>query len=131
MPEAAELLGRPFALRGPIVRGDERGRTIGFPTINLGLSPDLALPADGVYVSRTEVEGRRLESCTNIGVRPTFEGVRRVVETHLLDFEGDLYDRVASVELLHRLRPERKFDGPEALIAQIRRDVEETRAWFA
>ena len=131
MAEAADLLGRPFALRGPIVHGDERGRTIGFPTINLGLSPDLALPADGVYASRTEVGGRSLESCTNIGVRPTFDGVRRSVETHLLDFEGDLYDRVASVELLHRLRPEQKFDGPEALIAQIRRDVEETRAWFA
>ena len=131
MAEATELLGRPFALRGPIVRGDERGRTIGFPTINLGLSPDLALPADGVYVSRTEVEGRRLESCTNIGMRPTFAGVRRSVETHLLDFEGDIYGRVASVELLHRLRPEQKFDGPEALIAQIGRDVEETRAWFA
>ena len=62
MGEAADLLGRPFALRGPIVHGEERGRTIGFPTINLGLSPDLALPADGVYVSRTEVGGRRLEN---------------------------------------------------------------------
>ena len=131
MAAAAELLGRPFALRGPIVRGDERGRSIGFPTINLGLSPDLALPADGVYVSRTAVEGRSLRGCTNIGVRPTFGGARRVVETHLLDFEGDLYDRVASVELLRLLRPERTFDGPDALVAQIRRDAEETRAWFA
>ena len=131
MEEAAELLGRPYTLRGPVVHGDERGRTIGFPTINLGLSPDLALPVDGVYVSRAQVDGRRLEGCTNIGVRPTFDGVRRVVETHLLDFEGDLYDRVASVELLKMLRPEQRFDGPDALIAQIRRDVEDTRAYFA
>ena len=131
MEEATELLGRPFVLRGPVVHGDERGRTIGFPTINLGLSPDLLLPADGVYVSCVEVEGRRLEGCTNIGVRPTFDGVRRIVETHLLDFEGDLYDRVASVELLRMLRPEQKFDGPDALIAQIHDDVEDTRAYFA
>lgn len=130
MDVATELLGRPFVLRGPIVHGDERGRTIGFPTINLGLSPDLMLPADGVYVSYTEVAGIRLMGCTNIGVRPTFDGVKRVVETHLLDFEGDLYGQVASIELLDMLRPEQKFEGPEILIAQIGRDVAATRTYF-
>ena len=131
MEEAAELLGRPFALRGPVVVGDQRGRTIGFPTLNLGLSPDLALPADGVYISCTEVDGRSFEGCTNIGVRPTFDGLKRIVETHLLDFEGDLYGRVVKTELLSRLRGERKFDGPDALIAQIERDVEATRSYFS
>ncbi len=131
MEEAAELLGRPFALRGPVVLGDQRGRTIGFPTANLGLSPDLALPADGVYVSCIEVDGRRFEGCTNIGVRPTFDGLKRIVETHLLDFEGDLYGQVVRVELLSRLRGERKFDGPDALIAQIEHDVEATRSYFS
>lgn len=131
MREASELLGRPFALRGPVVHGDERGRAIGFPTLNLGLSPDLALPAHGVYVSCTELDGVRYEGCTNIGVRPTFDGERLMVETHLLDFDADAYGSVVTVELLERLRAEQRFDGPDALVAQIRRDVDATRAYFA
>ena len=131
MQEAAQLLGRPFALRGPVVHGDERGRTIGFPTLNLGLSPDLALPAHGVYVSCTELDGARFPGCTNIGVRPTFDGARLIVETHLLDFDREVYGSVVTVELLERLRPEQRFDGPEALVAQIELDLAATRAHFA
>jgi riboflavin kinase/FMN adenylyltransferase len=131
MEEATELLGRPFVLRGPIVHGDERGRTIGFPTLNLGLSPDLALPAHGVYVSCTELDGARFEGCTNIGVRPTFDGDRLMVETHLLDFDREVYGSIITVELLDRLRPERRFDGPDALVAQIQLDLAATRAHFA
>jgi riboflavin kinase/FMN adenylyltransferase len=131
MDEVASLLGRPFSLRGPVVRGNERGRTIGFPTLNIGVSADRALPPNGVYVTRAEVGGRTFEACTNIGVQPTFDGTERLVETHLLDFEGDLYGEVADVQLLHRLRDERKFDGVDELIAQIGRDVAATREWFA
>ena len=131
MGEATQLLGRPYALRGPVVHGDQRGRTIGFPTLNLGFSPDLALPAHGVYVSRTHIDGASHEGCTNIGVRPTFDGARLMVETHLLDFDEDAYGSVITVELLERLRAEQRFDGPDALIAQIGRDVEATRAYFA
>ena len=131
MGEATQLLGRPYSLRGPVVQGDQRGRTIGFPTLNLGFSPDLALPAYGVYVSRTDIGGVAYEGCTNIGVRPTFDGTRLMVETHLLNFDQDVYGSVITVELLERLRPEQRFDGPDALIAQIGRDLEATRAYFA
>ena len=95
------------------------------------LSAAEPVPADGVYVSCTEIDGRRFEGCTNIGVRPTFDGMKRLVETHLLDFEGDVYGRVATIELLRRLRPEQKFEGADALIAQIQRDVAAARAYFA
>jgi riboflavin kinase / FMN adenylyltransferase len=131
MEEVADLLDRPFALRGPVLVGDERGRTIGFPTLNIGVSADRALPPDGVYVTRAYVGDRRLHAVTNIGTRPTFDGERRQVETHVLDFEGDVYGQVVSIDLLHRLRGEQKFDGVDALVEQIRRDVEATRAWFA
>lgn len=126
-----ELLTRPFTIRGPVVHGDARGRGIGFPTLNIGVAADRALPPNGVYVTRARLEGGRvLAAATNIGVQPTFDGRERRVETHLLDFEGDLYGQVVSVELVHRLRDERKFDGIEALIAQIKADVQATRAYF-
>jgi len=131
MREVAELLGRPFALRGPVLHGDERGRTIGFPTLNIGVSADQALPPNGVYVTRAEIDGNTYHGATNIGTQPTFEGTRRRVETHLLDFDGDLYGAVVRVELLQMLRPERKFEGVDALVAQIERDVAQTRAFFA
>ena len=131
MERVRELLGRPYSLRGPVLHGDERGRTIGFPTLNLGISADFTLPPNGVYITRCEVGGRSYESCTNIGTRPTFDGVQRRVETHLLDFEGDLYGEVAKVDLLQRVRDEVKFAGPDELIEQLRRDVEATRAYFA
>lgn len=132
MEEVARLLGRPYAIRGPVLHGDERGRTIGFPTLNVGVAADRALPPNGVYVTRAHHGDRTYEAVTNIGTRPTFDDttVRRV-ETHLLDFEGDLYGQIVSVELLSRLRAEMKFDGPQALVAQIHADVEATRRWFA
>ena len=131
MREVAELLGRPYSLRGPVLHGDERGRTIGFPTLNIGVSPDHALPPDGVYVTCAEIDGETYHGATNIGTQPTFDGTRRRVETHLLDFDGDLYDHVVRIELLQQLRPERKFEGVDALVAQIQLDVAETRAFFA
>jgi riboflavin kinase / FMN adenylyltransferase len=124
---AAALLDRPFGLRGLVVEGDKRGRTIGFPTANLQIDADHVLPADGVYACRVLLDGSRLPAVTNVGVRPTFDGLRRTVEAHLLDWSGDLYGRSLVVEFLHRLRGEQKFNGIEALVAQIRRDADAAR----
>lgn len=131
METAAELLGRPYSLRGPVVHGMERGRTIGYPTANIAITPDRALPAYGVYVTRAYIGGSAYMGATNIGIKPTFDNELPSVETYLLDFEGDLYGRELRVEVLHRLRGEIKFDGMEALIAAIAADVEATRAYFA
>lgn len=131
MAEVTRLLGRPYSLRGPVLHGDERGHTIGFPTLNIGVSADQALPPNGVYVTRAEVQGVKYSGTTNIGVQPTFEGSIRRVETYLLDFSGDVYGEVVRIELFNRLRDERKFDGVEALVAQIQQDVAATRAYFA
>ena len=131
MEQVATLLGRPYAIRGPVLHGERRGSRIGFPTLNVGVSPDRVLPPHGVYVTRAEVDGRTFGAVTNIGTRPTFDGLGITVETHLLDFEGDLYGHVATIELLHLLRGEQRFDGVEALAAQIERDVQATRQYFA
>jgi riboflavin kinase/FMN adenylyltransferase len=131
MTEVTRCLGRPYSLRGPVLRGDQRGRTIGFPTINLGVSADQALPPDGVYVTLTEVRGKRYSSATNIGLRPTFGGEDRRVETFVLDFDEQVYGEVVRIEFLERLREDRKFDGVEPLVAQIEQDVAATRAYFA
>lgn len=125
------LLGRPFSVRGPVLHGDERGRTIGFPTINLGVSADQALPPDGVYVTHALVRGTMYAGATNIGTRPTFDGVERRIETYLLDFEGDVYGEVVRIEFLERLREDRRYDNIEALVAQIELDVAATRKYFA
>ena len=131
METAARLLGRPFSLRGPVVRGHERGRAIGFPTANMAVTPDRALPAFGVYVTRSHVGGRSYPSATNIGINPTFDDAASSVETYIMDFEGDLYGRELRVEMLHRLRGEVKFDGIDALVAAIAADVAAVRAYFA
>ena len=131
METASALLGRPYALRGPIVRGHERGRGLGFPTANMAVTPDRAMPAFGVYVTASYVAGRRYMSATNIGVNPTFNDARPSVETYILDFEGDLYGRELRIEVLHRLRPEAKFETLEALTEQIGADVEAARAYFS
>ncbi len=130
METAARLLGRPFSLRGPVVRGHERGRAIGFPTANMAVTPDRALPAFGVYVTRSHVGGRSYASATNLGVNPTFDDAVPSVETYILDFEGALYGRELRVELLHRLRGEVKFDGVAALVAAIATDVAAVRSYF-
>lgn len=131
MEEVQALLGRPFSLRGPVVLGDQRGRTIGFPTLNIGVSADRALPPDGVYVTRAYLPTGIFNAVTNVGTRPTFDGSSRRVETHVFDFEGDMYGQVVTVELLHRLRAEQRFDGVDALVAQIKQDAAAARAWLA
>lgn len=124
---AVGLLGRPFGLRGTVVEGDKRGRTIGFPTANLSLAETHVLPADGVYACRVFLDGAGLPAVTNVGVRPTFDGLRHAVEAHLLDWSGDLYGQSIRVEFLARLRGEQKFSGVDALVAQIRRDADQAR----
>ncbi|MGE3855950.1 MAG: bifunctional riboflavin kinase/FAD synthetase [Dehalococcoidia bacterium] len=130
MEEVQAFLGRPYAIRGPVLHGEQRGRQMGFPTLNVGVSPDRALPPHGVYVTRALVDDREYRAVTNIGTRPTFDGRTTTVETHLLDFEGDLYGHVVTIELVRMLRGERKFDGLEALRAQIAQDAQQARAWF-
>ncbi len=122
------LLGRRFSLHGPVVLGAERGRTIGFPTANIAVGADLALPAYGVYATICHVEDREYQSVTNVGVRPTIEDDPAVsVESHLFDFEGDIYGRDARVDFVRFLRGERKFDGLDALKEQIARDCDAAR----
>ena len=122
------LLGRRFSLHGPVVLGAERGRTIGFPTANIAVGADLALPAYGVYATICHVQDREYQSVTNVGVRPTIEDDPAVsVESHLFDFEGDIYGRDARVDFVRFLRGERKFDGLDALKEQIARDCDDAR----
>jgi riboflavin kinase / FMN adenylyltransferase len=128
---ASRALGRPYQLRGEVVPGDGRGRTIGVPTANLAVPPGLVVPANGVYAGRATVDGRALPCVTNVGVRPTFAGSTRTVETHLLDTDVDLYGRELEVSFEHRIRDERRFEDVEVLVAQIRRDVEDARGLLA
>jgi len=127
---AALLLGRPFSVRGPVMRGDQRGRTIGFPTANIAVDAQHVLPSDGVYVCHAFVGAQRYGAVTNVGLRPTFDGKRRTVEAYLLDFVDDIYGENVRLDLLRRLRGEQKFDGIAALIAQITADVAAARAWL-
>jgi len=130
MEVVASLLGRPFAVRGPVVRGEERGRAIGFPTANIAVAPDLAMPKFGVYVSRAFLGETTYSSVTNVGQRPTFGGERPTIETHLLDFDADIYERELRIELLHRVRDERRFPSVDELVAQIERDVAVAREYL-
>jgi riboflavin kinase / FMN adenylyltransferase len=121
---AAKLLGRPPEVEGTVVSGDARGGTLGFPTANLRLEPELLVPAYGIYAG--EADGHR--AAISIGTNPHYGGEERRVEAYLLDFEGDLYGRRLVLELWRRLRDEQSFESEEELVAQIARDVEETRA---
>ncbi len=121
---AAALLGRPVEVEGTVVSGDARGGTLGFPTANLDVRPELLVPLNGIYAGAAG--GNR--AAVSIGTNPHYGGSERRVEAFLLDFEGDLYGRRLIVELWERLRDERSFDSEQALIDQIARDVERTRA---
>jgi len=125
------LLGRPFSLRGPVIRGHERGHAIGYPTANMAVTPDRALPAFAVYVTRALIGARTYPAATHVGVNPPFDDAPPSVETYILDFEGDLYGRELRIELLHRLRGEVKFPSIAALTSAIAADVEAARAYFA
>jgi riboflavin kinase/FMN adenylyltransferase len=131
MEMAASLLGRPFALRGPVIKGAERGKGLGFPTANMAFGRDRALPAFGVYVTRAYLREGVFPAVTNIGLRPTFDEDKPTVETFILDFQGEVYGQELRIELVHRLRGEVRFPTPEALRDQIEKDVAATRAYLA
>jgi riboflavin kinase/FMN adenylyltransferase len=131
MRRAQRMFGRAFAMRGRVVTGERRGRTLGFPTANLHLRPRLVLPPDGVYAVAVPLDGRSVPGVLNVGVRPTFGERRRTVEVHLLDWHGDLYGRWLVVEVIERLRGEQAFAGPEALRAAIAADVARARTVLA
>jgi riboflavin kinase/FMN adenylyltransferase len=125
---AARFLGAPFQMRGTVVHGDKRGRTLGYPTANLVPDPRLVVPDHGVYACRARVGGVDHLAAVNVGVRPTFQtGRGLLVEAFLLDFEGDLYGQTLALEFIGRLRGEQRFETVEALIEQMDRDVVETR----
>jgi riboflavin kinase/FMN adenylyltransferase len=128
---AATALGRPHRLEGVVVRGDQRGQELGFPTANLLTVPYAAIPADGVYAAwlvRRGVRGAQpLRAAVSVGTNPTFSGRDRRVEAFVLDFSGDLYGERVGLDFATRLREMRRYDGVEPLVAQIAADVEATR----
>jgi riboflavin kinase / FMN adenylyltransferase len=127
---AAHLLGRPFEARGKVVTGDKRGRLLGFPTANVEVSNQICLPADGVYAGWYQRPDGIVHPCAiNLGRRPTFyeHADHSLLEAHLLDFTDDLYGEPAHVRFAGFLRSERKFDGIDALVTQLKHDVEHAR----
>jgi riboflavin kinase / FMN adenylyltransferase len=128
---AAAALGREHRLEGVVVRGDQRGRELGFPTANLMTERFAAIPADGVYAAWLVRDGERLPSSVSVGTNPTFSGQERRVEAYVLDFSGDLYGERVSLDFVAHLREQRTYTSIEPLIAQIQADVDETRALLA
>jgi riboflavin kinase/FMN adenylyltransferase len=125
--KASRFLGRHFTIAGAVTKGDERGRTLGFPTANIIPEQGQALPADGVYAAQAHLGEARHPAVVNIGLRPTFGSEQRLVEAHLLDFSGNLYGQELKVELVERLRGEVRFSSAEELKAQMTRDVAQAK----
>lgn len=124
---AQALLGRPYSVSGTIVHGEERGRALGFPTINVAPPDDKLLPKDGIYATWALIGTERFRAASSLGVRPTFGGGPRKLESYILDFTGNLYGRQATIVFVERLRDEMKFESAEELAAQIAKDVEQSR----
>ncbi len=129
--KAGKMLGRYFSLSGEVVRGDGRGKGMGFPTANLKIADELMLPKDGIYAAWAYVDGKRLMAATSVGVRPTFGENARTVEAYIMNFQGELYGKQVTLDFCQRLRDELRFDTVEALQAQIELDVQQTRKIFA
>ena len=119
---ASQLLGRTYSLRGTIVPGDGRGRQIGFPTANIEPGAQLC-PPNGVYAIRAKLVNRWLDGVLNIGIRPTFDGTKFQVESHLFDFDEDVYGETIEIFFIEKIRNERKFSDGQALVQQIHRDI--------
>lgn len=131
--QVRSLLGRPYQIKGTVIHGDKRGRTIGFPTANVGLAEPYLIGKNGVYGVRLTVDGQSYNGVMNIGIKPTFELEKKEksLEVHLFAFSKEIYGKKVRVELLFALRDEQKFSGVDALIAQIQKDVEQAKAKFA
>lgn len=128
---ATRLLTRPFAIQGEVQHGDKLGRTIGYPTANIALGPYLR-PRYGIYAVRGRLaDGRMVDGVANLGVRPSFDPPKELLEPYFFDFSGDLYGQTIEVELIAYLRDEAKFEGLEALTAQIERDCEDAKTALA
>src|SRR5204863_1491129 len=132
LAEAAEMLGREYTILGTVVRGDNLGKRIGFPTANLSAHSE-QFPPNGVYVAEATLDGRIYAGVLNLGCRPTLSSGKseRILEVHLLDFDRDIYGKDIEVRFIRYLRSERKFDSLEALARQIERDVRQARELFA
>ncbi|MGH9866274.1 MAG: riboflavin biosynthesis protein RibF, partial [Candidatus Acidiferrales bacterium] len=130
VPRAARFLGRSYSLAGEIRPGTGTGRRFVFPTLNLATKQE-CLPANGVYATEALLRGRIYRSATNVGVRPTFDGTHLTIESHLFDFSEEVTSGPLEVRFWHRLRDEQKFSGPDALRAQIQRDLARARSFFA
>ncbi len=125
---AAGVLGRPYFLRGTVIEGKRRGRELGFPTANLKISGNIAVPPDGIYAALTQVEhaGPLIPSMIYVGTNPTFDDHARVVEVNLLDFEGTLYGRIITVLFMAHVRDDQRFESAQDLVDQMKRDQEAT-----
>jgi riboflavin kinase/FMN adenylyltransferase len=122
--QATQLLGRPYRYHGTVVKGDGRGRNIGYPTANISGHPLKLKPKSGIYACRISVNGRNFNAVTNIGTRPTFKDEERLlIEVHILDFNDDLYNSEIGIEFLYRIRDERKFNSIDELQKQIEDDI--------
>jgi len=128
MRKVCEMAGRPFSLQGKVVTGAGRGEGLGFPTANLDISSEHALPPDGVYAGWAYIDGKSYQSMANIGKNPTFGGGERTVEAYIVDYQGDLYGRELKIDFIARLRDEKKFDTVDELKEQVARDVRQGRA---
>ena len=125
---ATQLLGHHFEVRGKVVHGDQRGRTIGFPTANMSREAEGYLPLDGVYAGWLVADGQRYPAAHSVGINETFQAVPRLVESHVLDRKDlDLYDKTVTLEYVEFVRPSAKFDGVDALVAEINRDLDKIR----
>lgn len=129
---AGRLLGRPYSITGQVVKGDQRGRKLGFPTANLRCPLDKIVPLNGVYLTRVNWQKEELKAVTNVGIRPTFtsQDTLPIIEVHLLDFDSQIYDEFLTVDFVDRIRPEKKFSTVEELKDQIQKDVEMARKSF-
>jgi len=125
---ASDLLGRPYSLRATVIDGKHLGHTLGFPTINQSFDGGKAVPLYGVYLARIRFSNREKYGITNIGIQPTVNVNRLYAETHIFDFNGDLYGKAVTVEFLRFLRAEQKFDGIEALKSQITKDIKKAKS---
>jgi riboflavin kinase/FMN adenylyltransferase len=129
---ANELLGRPYFLSGRVIKGEGRGKKIGFPTANIGYSKDLIIPAKGVYVSKVKIKDMIYNSITNIGINPTFNNGDEIhVETHLLNFSMDIYGEEIRVMFFKKLRDEKKFSSVNDLVGQISSDINLALSYFS
>lgn len=129
---ANKLLGYPYFVSGQVKHGNRIGRTIGFPTVNLIPPQNKLLPQYGVYITKVTIDGIVYQGITNVGCKPTIEGENPVgIETHILDFKQDVYDKVIIVTFIKRIREERKFPNLESLLEQMRLDVSEARYYFS